>query len=142
MFGLQMFHEMDTFQREINQLFQGLNSPAAEPQRALGGALKLRDCGDAFQIEADLPGLNVETLSIDILGRQLTLVAEYQPAAAGADAVWHRRERQVGRFEHALALPTQVATEEVEAEYRHGVLRIQLPKVAAVLPKKITVKAA
>ena len=53
---------------------------------------------------------------------------------------WLRRELTGGKFARAIALPTQVDAEKVEANYVNGVLRVTLPKSAAVRPRTVPVK--
>lgn len=47
---------------------------------------------------------------------------------------WHRRERGYGRFSRLLTLPCEVKTDEVEAQFKDGVLTITLPKSEAAKP--------
>lgn len=140
MIGLQMTHEMDKLQREMQQLFCGFGSVVDNaPQTS---RIKLADKGEAFELEATLPGLDIDKLDINILGRRLTLSGEFVTADAPEDATWHRNERQGGRFEKSLQLTADVEAEQVEAEYQLGILRITLPKAASALPRKINIKAA
>lgn len=55
---------------------------------------------------------------------------------------FHRIERAHGRFERRLAVPAQVETQKVAAEFKDGVLKVHLPKTAAAKPKAIDVKVA
>ena len=142
MFGLQMIHEMDNLQREMDKLFGGFGLTPFYLERQQRRELTVRDAGEAFQVEAALPGLDIDKLDISIVGRRLTLAGEFASADAPEGATWHRRERSAERFEKSLLLNANVDTEQVEATYEQGVLRITLPKAASALPKKISVKAA
>ena len=142
MFGLQMGNEMESFQQEMEKIFRGCGfTPVREPNSS-AKRLKLRDAGEAFVVEAQLPGINAETLDINVLGRRLTLAGEFAEADAGEAVTWHRQERSRGAFRQALQLPLDVDSDKVEAEYKHGILRINLPKAASALPKQISVKIA
>ena len=55
-------------------------------------------------------------------------------------AVWHRQERGYGSFIRTLTLPFPVDSNKVEAEFKHGVLHVTLPKHESATPRKITVK--
>ncbi|NOY14364.1 MAG: Hsp20/alpha crystallin family protein [Deltaproteobacteria bacterium] len=141
MFGFQMIQEMDNLQREMEQIFRGLNFAPAFPALSQASALKLRDVGEAFVVTATLPGIDSDKLDISILNRQLNLSGEFAAAEVPETAIWHRRERNTGRFERSLQLPVNVDADQVEAEYKQGILSIRLPKAASELPKKISVKA-
>lgn len=53
---------------------------------------------------------------------------------------FHRIERAYGRFERRLAVPTEVDTQKVAAEFKDGVLKVHLPKSATAKPKTVDVK--
>jgi len=143
MFALQFVNEMDSMQREMNRLFRHTGLKGSNHTSPAVGLLRAEDKGAAFVVEAALPGLDPEQLSIDVLGRKLTISGRFhdnQPA--GEDVRWYRKERRSGAFEQSLTLATELDTEKVEAEYKHGILRIDLPKAAAAVPKKIAVNVA
>ena len=140
MFGLQMIHEIDNLQHEMEQILRGLGFNPAHADLPQSSALKLCDTGDEFLVTAILPGIDSSKLEISLLGRRLTLSGDFVTAEIPETAAWHRRERNTGRFENSLHLPVNVDAEQIEAEYRHGILTIRLPKAASALPKKIAVK--
>lgn len=141
MFGLHMFNEMEKIQREMDQLLGGLGANSALSRLAAAGDFKLKNVEGGYQVEATLPGIDVETLEIKVLGRRLQVSGE--PAGTGHDEniTWHRRERARGAFSRTLMLPAEIDSEKVEAQYINGVLSILLPKAASALPKRIDVKA-
>lgn len=142
MFGLQMMHEMENLQREMEQVLCGLGFNSAVGELSQTKRFKVSDKGEAFEVEAILPGLDIEKLDISVLGRQLNLIGEFATVEQPEGATWHRRERQTGRFEKSLQLPANIEAEKVLAKYEQGILGITLPKAASALPKKICVKAA
>ena len=142
MFGLQMIHEIDNMQREMEQLFRGLGFQHTAGDWRHSGIFSAKDLGESFQVEAALPGLDAEKIDIKVLGRRLTVAGEFAQPEIPEGATWHRRERAGGRFEKSLQLAANIDAEQVEAEYQHGILRIKLPKAASALPKKIEVKTA
>ena len=54
---------------------------------------------------------------------------------------WHRQERESGRFDRTIELPTKVDSNNVEARLENGILFIKTSKCPGVKPKKIPVKA-
>ena len=72
-----------------------------------------------------------------------TAIVAQRPAPEQVDGVtWMRQERATGRFARVLALPFPVDAEKVEAAYTNGVLKVTLPKIAAVKPRTIPVKVS
>ena len=142
MFGLQIFNDMESLQREMDQLFRGLLvSPGRRAESPLSGVQWL-DQGEAFSMSIPLPGIDVEKLDINIVDRDLTLSAVKSVAAPSEEVRWQRRERTSGSIRHAFRLPDKVDVEKVAAEYRNGILVINLPKEPVAQPRKIEVKAA
>ncbi|MCF6267589.1 MAG: Hsp20/alpha crystallin family protein [Desulfuromusa sp.] len=141
MFGLQMLNEMESLQREMDQIFRVFGTrPGYDIVRQNVG-FKVSDNDDHYTVVAALPGLDTEKLGIDILGRQLTVSGVFATPDVPEDARWYREERRRGEFEQIIELPTNLDTEKIEAEYTNGILKIVLPKAASVLPKKIALKA-
>ncbi len=141
MFSLQMMSEMDHLQQEMDQIFRGLGFWEPVKVRAHAAKFKLRDAGEAFVVEAPLPGIDVEKLEINVLGRRLELRGESHTEEIPDAVVWHRRERSSGSFQQAFTLPAAIDADKVEAEYLNGILKISLPKAKSELPKKISVKS-
>lgn len=139
MFGFQLVNDIQSMQREMDQIFRhiGVNDvPAKSPARV---AFKVTDQGDAFHVEAALPGIDAEKLEIDVLGRKVKITGEFQGNEEQEGVRWYRQERRNGAFEKRFALPADVDTEKVEAEYKLGILKVNLPKAQSALPKKIAV---
>jgi len=144
-----LFKEMDQLHREIDGLFQGFNrghlfGPAFEPGIGLRHypKINLRDDADNLYVEALLPGVDPDTVEMNILGDTLTLAGErHDPAGESANGrTWHRRERGTGKFLRSIELPVTIVAEQAKAEYSNGLLRVTLPKAAEAKPKKISVK--
>ena len=142
MFGLQILNEMESLQREMDQIFRGFGAHSGYEVARQNVGFRVHDNGDSYGVVAVLPGLDPEKLDINVIGRQLTVSGAFAKPDVPEGARWHRRERRSGEFEQKIELPTSLDTEKIEAEYVNGVLKIVLPKAASVLPKKIAVKVA
>lgn len=140
MFGLHMFNEMEKIQREMDQFFCGLGAHSAHARLSASDDFKVKNVEGGYQVKATLPGIDVEKLEIKVLGRRVQVSGEPADTEQDNNITWHRRERARGSFSKALMLPAEIDSEKVEAEYKHGILTISLPKAASALPKKIDVK--
>lgn len=140
MFGLQFVNEMENVQREMDQLFRGFGFSPAYGSQAKQVNFQVIDNGESFVVEAPLPGLDSEKLDISVLGRRLTVSGEFLHSELPADVRWHRQESNAGTFEQNLQLSADLDTEKIEAEYKLGILKLNLPKAASALPKKIEIK--
>ena len=57
------------------------------------------------------------------------------------EAGYHYQERRFGSFRREVPLPAAVDAENVKAEYKDGILTVELKKAQEALPKRINVKA-
>jgi len=90
-------------------------------------------------IEAELPGVEKEDISIDVKGKLITLGGERKSDEEVKDENSYRRERRYGKFERTFSLPFEVQSETVQATFTNGILKIELPKPEEQGTKKIAI---
>jgi len=93
--------------------------------------------GDNFVLEFDLPGVQPETLDIDVERNVLTVRAE-RPSKNG-DWEMLAAERPTGLFSRQLVLGDNLDLDRLEARYDAGVLRLTVPVAERAKPRKIEV---
>ena len=134
----QMLVRTDPF-RELDRLTQqvfGQNGTFARPSAMPMDAW--RD-GDTFFVEFDLPGVDANSIDLDVERNVVTVKAE-RPARAN-DAQLIAAERSRGVFSRQLVLGDNLDTERIEASYDAGVLTLQIPVAEKAKPRKISVTA-
>jgi HSP20 family protein len=88
---------------------------------------------EAFQrdgklvVQADLPGLQADDVTVEIDDGILTLSGERCEEREVDQSDARRTERRYGRFTRSIALPEGARTDEVQASFRNGVLEITVP---------------
>ena len=95
---------------------------------------------DHFDVLFDLPGMSADAVDIQVHEGQLTISGSREMERDDETATYHRLERHQGAFQRVLSLPKDVDTESIAAHYHEGVLKVSIPKIAQVLPKKIDIK--
>ena len=93
--------------------------------------------GDVFVLEFDLPGVQPETLDIDVERNVLTVRAERAPR--NGDWEMLAAERPTGLFSRQLVLGDNLDLDRLEARYEDGVLRLTVPVAERAKPRKIEV---
>jgi HSP20 family protein len=121
------FHELD---RLTQQVFGTSSRPALMAMDAW------RD-QDKFVVEFDLPGIDVDSIDLDVERNVLTVRAD-RPAREGIEELV-AAERPRGVFSRQLMLGDTLDTERVSASYQAGVLRLEIPVAEKSKPRKITV---
>ena len=91
-------------------------------------------------VRAELPGIKVNDLDIQVVEDVLTIRGERKPVNETAKVTYLRRERNYGTFARSIMLPEKVDVEKVEASYKNGVLMIKLPKAGESKPKQVVIK--
>ncbi|MEI6209714.1 MAG: Hsp20/alpha crystallin family protein [Desulfuromonadales bacterium] len=88
--------------------------------------MDMYETGREIIIEFDLPGFDVESITLKMCG--LTLVLEAQKPREQNDGTFICVERSYGLFHHTVLIPVNVDSGSITAEYRLGVLRVICPK--------------
>ena len=95
---------------------------------------------DALILEADMPGVAPENVSIDVKDNQLTLRGTV--TAEGEKENVLLQEYGTGDYFRQFSLGRAVDQTKIEAAMKDGVLILTLPKAESIKPRKITVKAS
>ena len=99
---------------------------------------------DAYEVTAELPGMNEKNIEVKLANGVLTIRGEKQEEKEEKKKDYHLQERRFGSFERHFAVPEGVDTDKIEASFKKGVLSITLPKKPEAIKagKKIEVKAS
>jgi len=90
-------------------------------------------------LKAELPGIDKKDISIDVKDGVLTLSGERAVENETSEKNFYRRERTYGKFQRLFTLPEGVSAEEITADFKDGVLKVDIPKAKVEEPKKITI---
>jgi HSP20 family protein len=132
---------MARLRREMNRLFEGTWNGGVRTAPSYP-AMNVWASEDGLVVTAEVPGVSIDDLEINVVNETLTLTGTREPEDVGQESRYHRQERGYGRFTRTVQLPFRVDSSKVDATLTHGVLRIELPRVEEEKPRKITVKAA
>jgi HSP20 family protein len=105
-------------------------------------AVNVAETDEAYEIEAELPGLEEKNIEVKVANGVLSIKGEKQEEKEEKEKDYYRRERSFGSFERSFQLPDNIEADKIEATFKNGVLSVTLPKSAAAQQaKKIEVKA-
>jgi len=123
-----------------SRIFRELMPSMAKEQGELIAAFDISESDDHFVVKADLPGIEPKSLDISLAGNVLTIKGEKKEEHEEKNERYYTIERQFGSFSRSFMLPADVKEEGIEASYRAGVLRVNIPKSQRAKQKKIEVK--
>jgi HSP20 family protein len=124
-----LFANFDRMRREMDELFGDVAERAGLSRRR-GGFSPAVDVVYASDppraiVTAELAGVEIEELELEIQGRSLILAGRRLPAAVDAD-VYQQVEIERGPFRRVIELSADVRADEATARYEDGMLRVEL----------------
>jgi len=136
--------EMSALQNRINSLFSEpfFRSGREDDELSMGSwypAVDMFENDDKIVIKAELPGVDKKDISVDVKDRVLTLSGERNYDHEVKEENYYRRERTCGKFKRTFNLPADVDSDKIKADFKDGVLKVEMPKPEAQKPKRITV---
>lgn len=141
-----------TFQDDINRLFQdyfGDTSVSSwlrgrEPGFSVNPAIDIAENEQNFIITAELPGIDPKDIQVSASEGYVTIKGEKQQQEKVEREGYFRQERSFGEFQRVVALPDTANLDKVDANFKHGVLTLHIPKKAGTQSKahRIEIKQA
>lgn len=150
---LDRWWPLDSLRSEIDRVFSEFGSPTIF-DRAFGRMpttfsraippIDLVESDKAFELTAELPGVEAKDLSVSLADGVLTVRGEKNETKEEKEKGYHLSERRFGSFQRSLELPRGVDGEKIEANFANGVLKVTLPKTPdrQKADRKITIKSA
>ena len=124
-----LFANFERMRREMDELFgdvfersRGLRAGGFSP----AVDVYYTDDPPRAVVKADLAGVHVEDVALEIRGRQLLIAGERRPAEA-ANRLYQQIEIAHGPFKRVVELGADVVAEEARAGYDDGILRVEIP---------------
>lgn len=130
-----MLMRTDPF-RELDRLAQQVLGTAARPAAMPMDAWRE---DQEFVVAFDLPGVNADSLDLDVERNVLTVRAE-RPDPVGKDTEMIASERPRGVFSRQLILGDTLDVENVKATYDGGVLTLRIPVTEKAKSRKIEIE--
>jgi len=133
---------------ELDQIFRDLGRLVVESPRASrsidrpAGVYPLMNVsqdGENYYVRSEIPGVKSEELEVSVTGRGLTVSGERTSDKESPKVNYHRKERQGGKFRRQITLPSEVNADKIQAQYRHGILMVVVPKAENAKPRKVSI---
>lgn len=128
----QPFQEIDTLQREINRLFDDVLAPSSRRENGMAffvPAAEMKETDEAIHLKLEVPGLEAKDLNVEVTADSVSISGERQTETKTEEKGMFRSEFRYGKFQRVIPLPAQVDNQKVQAEYKDGILTLNLPKL-------------
>ncbi|MEI2577616.1 Hsp20/alpha crystallin family protein [Scytonema sp. PRP1] len=127
----QPFRELENLRRQMDQVFDELTAQTSDaPSAAWAPAVELIDAGDNLILKAQLPGVAAKDVDVQVTRDAISLSGERQRQHNDSNHL--HSEFRYGQFQRIINLPVAVQNDNVQADYRDGILTLTLPKVEEV----------
>jgi HSP20 family protein len=103
-------------------------------------AVDITEDDNGYHFEMELPGLSKEDVKISFKEDVLHVAGEKKYEDDVEKKNYHHYERRYGKFERAFRIHSDVIVDKIDANFKDGVLSIDLPKAEIAKPKEIEVK--
>ena len=111
-------------------------------------AVDIRETEKAYVLEMELPGYDEKDIEISVDGNSLSIASKQEETRnvnendpKGNAGTWILRERRINTFSRSFKLPENANPEEVAAEFKNGVLYMEIQKRAEAQKRTIQIKA-
>ena len=136
--------DMFSLEHQMNHLFDDVFKPVVRGDSRLSmwnwnPRVDIYDNDENIVIKAELPGIDKKDIVIDVKDGLLVLKGERSFDNEVKEEKYYCRERMFGKFERVFRLPADVDPEKISANYKDGILKIDIPKPEEQKPKQITV---
>ena len=137
------FREVVTMQNRLNSLFRDMNdSDSPLTTAAFVPAVDIYEDDKKVMLKLEVPGIDEKDLDVSVEKNTLTVKGERKFSSEEKEENFHRIERRYGSFFRSFTLPSTVDTEQVQASYNAGVLKLELAKKPEAQPKQIKINVA
>jgi HSP20 family protein len=156
-----MWRPFENLRQEIDRLFDDFGVSAwrspfrrsvfdlapfwsREAVSAAAPAVDIAETEKAYEIAAELPGMDEKNIEVKFADGVLTIKGEKQEQKEEKKKDYYLSERSYGAFQRSFQVPDGIDADKIDASFKNGVLTVTMPKSveAQKAAKKITVKAA
>lgn len=101
----------------------------------------VKETKDAYLFRADLPGVKEQDIEVTLNQNRLVVSGKRESEAEEKSETYYHCERSYGSFMRSFSLPAGVDADHCQAELKHGVLTINVPKTGELAAKKIAIRS-
>ena len=138
------FRDVERLQNRINRMFEDSFGRSRELNddmslSAWRPAVDIYETENGIALEAELPGVNKEDVSVEVKENILTLKGERLANSQIRQENYYRQERSYGTFQRSFTLHQNIQPDLIKATFKDGVLKVEIPRPEKEKPKQITV---
>lgn len=138
----QPMQEMEALRRQMDRVFEEMVDVKREAQVTWQPAVELQDTEENIILRAQIPGVEAKDLDINVAKAAVEVAGERRYENKDSKRGYFRSEFRYGKFQRVIALPVAVQNDQVQAQFKDGILTLTLPKVTEARRQVVKVNLA
>lgn len=131
--SVNLWNDMDRFLEGFFEELPSAGKSVASPK------VDIMEEEDRYLLEADLPGMNQDSIEVKVDDTLLTISAEEKTTEEQSKKNYLVRERRSRSFSRSFVLPKDADVEKIEAGFQDGILRLKIEKRPEAKPRQIKI---
>ncbi|MCP6759024.1 MAG: Hsp20/alpha crystallin family protein [Fischerella sp. CENA71] len=135
----QTFPEIDAFNRQMDRIFDDMLRVKRQPEMTWKPAVELQNTNNNLILRVQIPGVEAKDLDIQVTKEAVAITGEHRYENKAGNNGQIRSEFRYGKFQRVIPLPVAIQNDQVQAEYKNGILTLTLPKVTEARQKVVKI---
>ncbi|WP_017325844.1 Hsp20/alpha crystallin family protein [Synechococcus sp. PCC 7336] len=123
------FRDIYSLQEEMNRLFNETFAPTSRRGIDFAPSAELEETDEAYTLKLEVPGLEAKDINIEVTEDSVSVSGERKSETKSEQGGITRTEFQYGSFRRVVPLPGRIDNNTVKADYKDGILSLNLPKL-------------
>lgn len=135
----QPFAEMESLRHQMDRMFDELAGINNQSSTSWIPAIEIQDREDSLVVRAEIPGVEAKDLDIQVAREAVAISGEHRYENKAQEQGFFRTELRYGSFQRTIPLPVAVENNQVQAEFKDGILQLTLPKAQEARHKVVKI---
>ncbi len=135
----QPFSEMESLRHQMDRMFDELAGMNRQTSPNWTPAIEIQDREECLVLRAEIPGVEAKDLDIQVAREAVAISGEHRYENKAQEQGFFKTELRYGSFQRTIPLPVAVENNQVQAEFKDGILKLTLPKAQEAKHKVVKV---
>lgn len=136
------FTDLARLERQMNRMFERFTPGETEETLPFMPAAEMEETENEIRLKLEVPGMEAKDIDLEVTDEAVEIKGERKTETKTEDKGMVRSELYYGRFSRRIPLPTPIRSDQVQAEYKNGILMVTLPKVVEAGRKAVKVEVS
>lgn len=135
----QPFSEMESLRHQMDRMFDEIAGMNRQTSPNWTPAIEIQDREECLVLRAEIPGVEAKDLDIQVAREAVAISGEHRYENKAQEQGFFKTELRYGSFQRTIPLPVAVENNQVQAEFKDGILKLTLPKAQEAKHKVVKI---